>query len=832
MSCGRSVFTALIGFFGVASLAAQSRSLEDTFLAGEYEVCLDRVDGASERRSSPSEYVVYEMRALLELGRYDEAKKAAVARLAQSDANDAAILWMCYQVFEVHAMEAEKQVVINLVCEETRSGAHLRRTETKMAAAELMLRAGWDARDVLDNVVTPARQADPLNRWPHLVAGSLALRKGDHKLAGQNFRRGLRHNPADPDLKFGLAVAMSRSQPEVTHRLLDEVLEKNPRHVPALIFRGIDALIRSDYVGAEAAVKDVLAINPSSGEALAIIGVIYNLEGDFAARDAIEEDVAARVPVGSAFEYTTGMLLSRRYLFEEAIPYLWDATAGGRRSEEALFELALAQLRTGEEIEGWRTLYAVRDQDPYHVPAFNLAELQNKLTDFITRKRGRFVLRMAREEMATYGNRIFEILELLETIVAEDYRVDLPEHVVIEIFPELSDFEVRTFGVPLGESYLGVCFGSLITMVSPDAGLGDVNWEAVLVHEFLHTATLTATRNRMPKWLSEGISVWGEQQFNPSWGRRMNAAHARKILEGPIPLLDELNFVFSTDVDFAYYFSSLVVEFAIDRFGLPGIRAWMDEIYAGRNAVEVFVEVGEFGTEEQLMDDLMAYAREQASELADGIEFRAITDIERVAGGGDPLMLIKDHPANYWVMMEAAESLTERGKMEGAEDILSTVIEAYPINAESKNPYNMLAEIYRNRGDAEREIEMLELSTQYRGNLSSAYRRLIELGLMREDWDLTLRNCYRLIAVNPMALDVYLDLARAAESSGASPEAMKAYSIALQLDPEDVPEIYFRMANLIKDDDVESAREFLLAALERVPRYKKALYLLLELNGE
>ena len=83
-----------------------------------------------------------------------------------------------------------------------------------------------------------------------------------------------------------------------------------------------------------------------------------------------------------------------------------------------------------------------------------------------------------------------------------------------------------------------------------------------------------------------------------------------------------------------------------------------------------------------------------------------------------------------------------------------------------------------------------------------------------------------------MALDVYLDLARAAESSGASPEAMKAYSIALQLDPEDVPEIYFRMANLIKDDDVESAREFLLAALERVPRYKKALYLLLELNGE
>ena len=36
------------------------------------------------------------------------------------------------------------------------------------------------------------------------------------------------------------------------------------------------------------------------------------------------------------------------------------------------------------------------------------------------------------------------------------------------------------------------------------------NWEAVLWHEFCHAVTLKATANRMPRWLSEGISVYEE----------------------------------------------------------------------------------------------------------------------------------------------------------------------------------------------------------------------------------------------------------------------------------------------------------------------------------
>ena len=41
----------------------------------------------------------------------------------------------------------------------------------------------------------------------------------------------------------------------------------------------------------------------------------------------------------------------------------------------------------------------------------------------------------------------------------------------VEIFPDQADFAVRTFGMPGGAGYLGVCFGPLITMNSP-AGTG------------------------------------------------------------------------------------------------------------------------------------------------------------------------------------------------------------------------------------------------------------------------------------------------------------------------------------------------------------------------
>ena len=123
--------------------------------------------------------------------------------------------------------------------------------------------------------------------------------------------------------------------------------------------------------------------------------------------------------------------------------------------------------------------------------------------------------------------------------------MELTRPTTVEIFPDQKDFAVRTFGMPGNPGYLGVCFGSVITANSPASQAPNpANWEDVLWHEFCHVVTLNATKNRMPRWLSEGISVYEERQANPAWGERMNLAYREMILDGKLTPLGKLSGAF------------------------------------------------------------------------------------------------------------------------------------------------------------------------------------------------------------------------------------------------------------------------------------------------
>ena len=88
-----------------------------------------------------------------------------------------------------------------------------------------------------------------------------------------------------------------------------------------------------------------------------------------------------------------------------------------------------------------------------------------------------------------------------------------------------------SFGLPGADGLLGVCFGRVITANSPASqGENPSNWEAVLWHEFCHVVTLSKTRNKMPRWLSEGISVYEEGRQNPAWGTRLSPKFREMIL--------------------------------------------------------------------------------------------------------------------------------------------------------------------------------------------------------------------------------------------------------------------------------------------------------------
>ena len=67
---------------------------------------------------------------------------------------------------------------------------------------------------------------------------------------------------------------------------------------------------------------------------------------------------------------------------------------------------------------------------------------------------------------------------------------------------------------------LGACFGRVVTMDSPKARPpGEFQWEATLWHELAHVVTLQMSNQRVPRWLTEGISVYEENAGAPGVGR-------------------------------------------------------------------------------------------------------------------------------------------------------------------------------------------------------------------------------------------------------------------------------------------------------------------------
>lgn len=210
------------------------------------------------------------------------------------------------------------------------------------------------------------------------------------------------------------------------------------------------------------------------------------------------------------------------------------------------------------------------------------------MAKFQTLSNADFIVHMSPLEAGLYGDRVLDLLGRAKATLCRKYGVELARPTVVEIFPEQKDFAVRTFGMPGNPGYLGVCFGSVITANSPASQAPNpANWEDVLWHEFCHVVTLTDTKNRMPRWFSEGISVYEERQGNPAWGERMNLAYRDLILKGELTPLGQLSSAFlspknSEHLLFAYYESSLVIEFIVKNFSFEALKKILTDLGDGQ----------------------------------------------------------------------------------------------------------------------------------------------------------------------------------------------------------------------------------------------------------
>src|SRR5439155_21693464 len=318
-----------------------------------------------------------------------------------------------------------------------------------------------------------------------------------------------------------------------------------------------------------------------------------------------------------------------------------------------------------------------------------------------------------------YGPQVLQLLGHARSNLCAKYGVELKRPTVVEIFPEQKDFAVRTFGMPGNPGYLGVCFGRVVTANSPAANPGHpVNWQAVLWHEFCHVVTLQMTGNKMPRWLSEGISVYEEIQANPCWGQRMDPQYREMVLGDDLTPVSKLSAAFLSPrsdlhLQFAYYEASLVVEFLVQRFGLEQLKAILSDL---GNGIEINQALEKHTVAITKLDEEFAtFARERAEKLKPGPDSEkpqfAKHETRENAGhkrGSKPPAApasadawdawAKDRPTNFWAIQMRAQELVEAKKWQEAKPILQRLVELYPGFTGPESAYRMLAAPHRALG--------------------------------------------------------------------------------------------------------------------------------------
>ena len=405
----------------------------------------------------------------------------------------------------------------------------------------------------------------------------------------------------------------------------------------------------------------------------------------------------------------------------------------------------------------------------------------------------------------------------------------------MEIFPDQKDFAIRTFGLPGGAGYLGVCFGRVITANSPASRPGNPqNWQAVLWHEFTHVITLTLTKNKMPRWLSEGISVHEERQQRGSWGEHMTPRYRAMILGEDLAPVSRLSGSFlrpksGAHLQFAYYESSLVIEWLIKKWGQEKMRALLADLARG---VEINSALAaRFAPIEKLDAEFAAHARSLANGTGPKLDWTKPAPGE-IASEPKLKEWIAKNPDNFTALTEQAKQLLAEKKWAAAKAPLLKLIALYPEQHDPGSAYVMLAHAHRELGEAAEEETMLNKVSALCSDAPDAYARLMEIAAARKDWRAVLANAEYFTAVNPLAHEPYRLIAEAREATGEKLAAIHAYRTLLSLNPPDQPEIHFRLARVLHSTGDAAAKREVLLALEEAPRFREAHALLLELDAK
>ena len=263
---------------------------------------------------------------------------------------------------------------------------------------------------------------------------------------------------------------------------------------------------------------------------------------------------------------------------------------------QALSSLGINLLRQGDEEEGKEILEQAYAHDPFNIWTVNTLRLLDSFSAFERSETTNFALKISKREADTLRPYVVELLERSLRELSEKYGHEIEGKYTFEIYPNHDDFAVRTLGLP-GLGALGATFGRVVAMDSPTAReAGTFHWGSTLWHEVTHVVTLALSDQKVPRWLTEGISMVEERAAGNGWGDYLTPPFIQAYEEGRLLSLGELNKGFERpefpgQLQLSYLQAGLAAEFLLDRFGPAKIREILVAYALNQTSEEVFTRV-------------------------------------------------------------------------------------------------------------------------------------------------------------------------------------------------------------------------------------------------
>jgi tetratricopeptide (TPR) repeat protein len=816
---------ALVLFAAAQVPSAQSRPTAGTpaeaalkaLNAGQYDE-VERVLGSATDATS----VAIRARANIERGRYAEAEKLLTPVANAQPTSDAAL-----ELGLLYMQLGRRSDGVRLLKSIVARGS-------EQTAADL-LRLGRAARALgafqeANGFFRSANRLAPTDVAVNTGWGELFLEKYDRKEAMRSFQDALKADQTHVPAILGVARIATDENPPAAKEAIERALKVNPNSVPAHLLAAEMSLDDRKRDEARDGVQRALKVNPNSLEGHSLIAAVDFLEGKTTAFDTQVQQVLKINPVYGEVYRVAGDHAARNYRFDEAAALVRRGLALDDANPRAHADLGKHLLRTGDEPGARRALERAFKDDAFDQQTYNSLTLLDTLDKFETITDGDLIFRFDPSEVAVMREHAIPLAKEAMAALTKLYQFTPKGPILIEMFPKHDDFAVRTIGLPGMIGALGACFGRVVTLDSPKARPpGDFNWGATLWHELAHVFTIQMSNSRVPRWLTEGISVWEEKRARPEWGREMEVTFAHALNEGKVMKLDVLNQGFQDPklISLAYYEASLLVEHIVDTYGEPKLHALL-RAYGEGLEDETAIKEGLGASLAQLQTSFDARLDKQYAGLRRALK---TPEMKEKMSVDELKTLAAANPDSFGVQMRLAQALHEAKDSAGAIAALERAAQIIPSANGASNPHTMIARIALEQKDTARAIRALETVMRVDHSDVESARKLAELVAPLGDAARAEDAYRRLVAIDPFDRDAEAQLGRLALKRKDAVTAVRSFKSVLGANPPDRAQAHVELAEAhLAAGQYAEAKKQTLAALEIAPSFERAQDLLLKLS--